>query len=134
MNTQSDEKTFCVSNIPDLIIEKYVDEILEYLPLCSLEYQDYLVNRLISKVNPLVLQKLFGDGWYSATYLSMKLGISKQKFGKIVTKLNLRTNKFLTKSFIIKVSESKYSKIFFYHEDIQKIIKDYLNKYESTIS
>lgn len=127
MNIQIEEKSISFSNISDLIVEQSVEEILEYLSLCSLEYQEYLLSRLMGKIDPIVLEKIFANGWYSATNLSKRLGISKQKFGRIVSKLNLRNNESLVKCFVIKVSELKYTKIYFYHEDILNIIEDYLN-------
>lgn len=127
MNTHIEEKPLSFSNISDLIVEQSVEEILEYLSLCSLEYQEYLLSRLMGKIDPIVLEKVFANGWHSATNLSKRLGISKQKFGRIVSKLNLRNNELLVKSFIIKVSELKYTKIYFYHEDILEIIEYYLD-------
>lgn len=127
MNTQFEEKSISFSNISDLIVEQSVEEIIEYISLCSLEYQEYLLSRLMGKMDPIVLEKVFANGWYSATNLSKRLGISKQKFGRIVSKLNLRNEESLVKSFIIKVSDLKYTKIYFYHEDILEIIEDYLN-------
>jgi hypothetical protein len=113
-------------NIIDFLIKDQINDLIEYLPNCSVEFQAEVLQQVISKISPLAINKNLGDGWFTATQIAKELNISKQKFGRLVKELNIKDNPKLCKSFIIKVSNMKYSKVYFYKYRVKSLISKLL--------
>lgn len=115
-------------SIFDNYIEKVFEEFFEYLPLCSKTYQQVFMQKIISIVQQDILKNCIAKDLYTATDIANMLNISKQKVGKIANELNLKNNKKYVVSYIIKINEQKYSKIYFYNKKALKIIQNYLHQ------
>lgn len=97
-----------------MLVENILDEFLTHLEVCSSGFQEDIFFKIIQKIDPIVLKRLAGDGWFTATEIATKINISKQKLGRIANQLKIKDNPQLCKSFIIRVSDKKYSRIYLY--------------------
>ncbi|MDK2791611.1 MAG: hypothetical protein PWQ25_474 [Deferribacteres bacterium] len=85
-----------------------------------------ILSKILANSNPeavsCVLENLF-----TASEIAKRLGVSKNRVGRITNKLGLKGNLDYSRGFVTKVAEKKYTTVWYYNEKAVEKIQEYIN-------
>lgn len=85
-----------------------------------------ILSKILANSNPeavsCVLENLF-----TASEIAKRLGVSKNRVGRITNKLGLKGNLDYSRGFVMKVAEKKYTTVWYYNEKAVEKIQEYIN-------
>jgi len=85
-----------------------------------------ILSKILANSNPeavsCVLEHLF-----TASEVARRLGVSKNRVGRITNKLGLKGNLDYSRGFVMKVAEKKYTTVWYYNKKAVEKIQEYIN-------
>jgi DNA-binding MarR family transcriptional regulator len=87
--------------------------------------QTLILKELMDVIKPEAIKPLISNDYLTVTEIAKQLNMSKQKVGRIINTLHIKENPIISKSFIVKINEQKYTKVWFYKKNVINLIKSF---------